>query len=132
MSRKAQGFTLVELIAGIAIIAISFIALISVFTAVVPRNIDIEGLTRATFLAEDKMEDVLVAPFAGITSESAAYFPPPFNKNLNAVEVHYVGAGDLDTPVAGPTDYKNVKVKVWGELIDTIEVVTLVTTYELH
>ena len=125
-----KGFTLVELITGIAIIAVSFIGLIAVFTAVVPRNIDIEGLTRGTFLAEEKMEEVLVQPFSSITNESVVSFSPPFDRNKSEVEVHYVQQSDLDAYVAGPTDYKNVKVKVWSDVIDTIEVVTLVTTYE--
>ena len=129
-----KGFTLIELIVGIAVISISFLALITVFTTVVPRNIDVEGLTKATFLAEGKMEEILVQPFGSITDEAGTSFPAPFEKQKYAVEVHHVSADDLDSYVvpADSPDYKNVKVKVWSGLIDTIEVVTLVTTYEIE
>jgi prepilin-type N-terminal cleavage/methylation domain-containing protein len=130
---KRRGMTLVELVIGITIIAIAFYVLIAIFVTILPRTARVETLDKKAYLAQEKIEECLARSFAN-TSNEAGSFTGSFSSYQYQVVVTYVASTELNNPVGGPTDYKNVKVRVWGGPVDplaTVEVVSLVTTYVL-
>ncbi len=129
-----KGFTLVETVTGLATIGTAFYLLIAVFINLAPRSVRVDNLNKKAHLAQEKIEEVLARPFSQVASIAPASFAGNFSNYEYRVVVNYVAAGDLNTPVAGPTAFKNVKVKVWGGTVDlpgTLEIVTLAASYEL-
>ncbi len=61
-----NGFTLVELMVSIAIIAIGMFAVMSLVVIVIRGNSFSDNMTTATVLAQDRMEDVRRLGYAGI------------------------------------------------------------------
>lgn len=59
-------------------------------------------------------------------SETCTWGGPDYTTD---VVVCYVDATDLNTCVAGPTDYKRIEVTVSNPNIGTVELVTVVTNY---
>lgn len=125
-----RGFSLIEMIIAIVVIGIAFYALISVFITVAPRNVNVEDITKATHLAFEKIEETTVKSFPGIDSVGATSFTGDFSQFQYQVIVDYVTSSEPDVIAPGATDYKRVKVRTWGGLSGTVELVTLVTTYE--
>ena len=114
--------------------AIAFYALIWVFINTTPRTAMIEQLNKKAYLAQEKIEEYLSRPFTQITSVGATSFPGHFSDYQYQIIVNYVATNELNTPVAGPTPFKNVKVRVWGGKISpaaTVEITSLVATYEI-
>ena len=128
---KNRGFSLIEIIVAVVIMSIAFYALITVFTIVVPRDINARTLTLGTHLANQKMEETTLKSFTAVASTSATAFPPPFENYYNQVIVNYVTTAELDTVSASATNYKRIKVRVWGPQLNILEAVTIVTTYEV-
>lgn len=128
---KSRGFSLIEMVIAIVIIGIAFYALISVFITVAPRNVNVEDITKATHLAFEKMEETTVKNFTGVATVSATSFTGDFSQFQYQVVVDYVTSTEPDVVAPGATSYKRVKVRTWGGLSGTVELVTLVTTYEL-
>jgi len=133
-SQNEGGLTLIETVIGMAIMAVAFSILMWVFTNVTPRTAAVESLNKKAYLAQEKIEEFLARPFTLVTSQAATSFSGSFSDYQYQVVVNYVATSELNTPVAGPTPFKNVKVRVWGGKVDpaqTIEVVSLVATYEV-
>ena len=128
---KSRGFSLIEMVIAIVIIGIAFYALISVFITVAPRNVNVEDITKATHLAFEKMEETTVKNFTGVATVSATSFTGDFSQFQYQVVVDYVTSTEPDVVAVGATSYKRVKVRTWGGLSGIVELVTLVTTYEL-
>ena len=127
---RRAGFSLIEMVIAIVIIGIAFYALISVFITVAPRNVNVEDITKATHLAFEKMEETTVKNFTGVATVSATSFTGDFSQFQYQVVVDYVTSTEPDVVAVGATSYKRVKVRTWGGLSGTVELVTLVTTYE--
>jgi len=126
--------TLVETVTGLATIGTAFYLLISVFINLAPRSARVDNLNKKAHLAQEKIEEHLARPFSQVGSVAASSFAGSFSNFKYQVVVTYVATGDLNTPVAGPTAFKNVKVRVWGGTVDlpgTIEIVTLAASYEI-
>ncbi|MCU0641133.1 MAG: type II secretion system GspH family protein [Candidatus Margulisbacteria bacterium] len=134
--KNRRGLTLVETIIGLTVIAIAFYLLAAVFINLAPRTAQIEVIEKKTFLANEKIEEYLARPFGlAATGETAGAFSSGLDNYNFRVIVTQVASSDLNTPVAGPTDYKNITVRVWGGQVDpaaTIEVISLLTTYEAN
>ena len=131
-SVNKPGMTLVEVIIGLVIMGIAFYSLIAVFATLAPRTAVIENITKKTYLAQEKMEEYLANSFTNIISVDATSFQAPFSNYKYKIIVTNVASTELNTPVAQSTNYKNVKVRVWGgpvDLYSTIEVISLVTFY---
>jgi prepilin-type N-terminal cleavage/methylation domain-containing protein len=131
---RKNGFTLIELAISITIMAIAFYLLVTVFTTFAPRTVTVEMINRKTYLAQEKMEEHLAKSFASVASVSATSFTSPSSAYTYQIIVTYVATSDLNTPVAGPTPFKNVKVRVWGGTIDaskSVEVVSVISSYEV-
>lgn len=126
---KKQGFTLVELVVSLVIISIAFYAVISVFITVAPRNINIESLSKATYLSNRILEETMAKDFNSIASVSATNISSPFNNFQYQITVDFVTTSEPDSVSVQPTPYKRVKVRVWGGIGAQSEVVNLVTNY---
>ncbi|MEO0094171.1 MAG: hypothetical protein ABIK67_07965 [candidate division WOR-3 bacterium] len=132
---KKLGLTLVETIIGMAIVAVAFYFLIWVFINITPRTALVENLNKKVYLAQEKIEEYLARPFTQVTSVGASSFTGNFSDYKYQIIVNYVATNELNTPVAGPTPFKNVKVRVWGggiEPASTVEITSLVATYEIY
>jgi type IV pilus assembly protein PilV len=63
-----KGFTLVEIMVAISIIAIGLLGLVSVTVMVIKGNTFSKTMTTATTLANDKMEQLKKTGYAGLAS----------------------------------------------------------------
>jgi prepilin-type N-terminal cleavage/methylation domain-containing protein len=133
--KSRRGFSLIETVIGLAVIGIAFYLLASVFINLAPRTARVETIDKKTYLASGKLEEFLTRSFSQTSNQAAAAFPAPFSNYNYQVVVTYVATGDLNTAVAGPTPFKNVKVRVWGGPLDqasTVEITSLVVSYEVQ
>lgn len=131
---RSKGMTLIELIIGLTVIGIAFYLLISIFVNIVPRTALVETLNKKVYLAQEKMEEYLTRSFSSTESVAATSFTGSFTNFKYQIVVTTVESTDLNAPVAGPTGFKNVKVRVWGGPVDaagTVEIVSLVTSHEV-
>ena len=72
-------------------------------------------MNTAVMLADNEMERIMQQPFLNITNESLTTFGGDFSAYSHQVLVDYINATNssaLNIPVAGPTDYKRVQVRV--------------------
>jgi len=124
--RPDSGFTLIEIIAVIVILAIVLTPFSILVVNVMRQNIYSQALATATSLTEEEMERVTNLRFSAVTNEAAVSFSVPFSVYTHQVIVDYVNANALNTPVAGPTDYKRVQIRVNSSISGTITLTTLV------
>lgn len=66
--RNSKGFTLVEVMVAIAILSIALLGLVSVTVMVIKSNSFSKEMTKATTLANDKMEDLKKSSYSGLVS----------------------------------------------------------------
>src|SRR5262245_25897285 len=66
---RARGFTLVEIVIALAVLAIAFFGMISVITYTTRMNLASQQRTTATRAAERKVEQMLNLPFDRIYSQ---------------------------------------------------------------
>lgn len=126
------GFSLVETVVGLTVIAIALYILIAIFINLAPRTARIETMEKKGYLAQEKMEENIPRGFTGIATLSAAAFPDSFSSYRYRVVWTYVATGDLSASVPR-SPFKKVSVLVWGGPVDqaaTVEITTLVATYE--
>jgi len=127
------GFTLIETIMAIVIISILFYTLIAIFVTIIPRAVKLENIDKRIYLAQEKSEELLARSFATIPNIAATPFSGSFSNYYFKADWTYVASTELNTPVVGPTNFKRVKISVWGGSENnspTIEVITLVTSVE--
>ncbi len=67
-----KGFTLIEVLVAVAVIAIGFFAMMSVVFVVTKSNTNSKDITAATNLAQQKMETILSLNYGSITTSNAA------------------------------------------------------------
>ena len=130
MINSKRGFTLIELILSIVIIAIAFIPVSVIYQQVLSKVYVTRIISSANALAEGKMDEVLAQGFSGITNENETNFSSPFDSYSYEVEWHYVQPGSLNTSVDPTvTGYKNVEVRVNHDEIGTLTTHSLLTNY---
>ena len=124
MVRNQRGFTLIEIIITIVLLAVLTSGLMAMFTTFSKSNGDPSVMTQATELAQEKMEQIIADknnPARGFNYVTNGNYPaePPFNPALGfngfsrSVNVIFVNTGALDTTVSpGPTNYKKITVTV--------------------
>jgi prepilin-type N-terminal cleavage/methylation domain-containing protein len=128
--KKSRGYTLVELVIAIVIMAIAFYALINVFITVAPQDINARTMTVGAHLMNEKVEETILLGYTNIASSAATPFVSPFDNYYNSIIVDYVTTADVNVVSASATPYRRVKVRVWGPKLNTLEAVTLSTIYE--
>jgi len=89
--RKNEGFSLVEVLVGLAIVAIALLGLSQIFTYSVMTNARAERMSNATFLAQQQID---------------------YHRNLTADELNTLTAGandeQIDVNLDGSIDYRRV------------------------
>jgi prepilin-type N-terminal cleavage/methylation domain-containing protein len=129
--KKNLGFTLVEVVMSIVIFGIAAYALITIFTIVAPKDINANTLTVGTHLMNSKMEETTLKSFNDVDSSAPSAFASPFNNYLSQIVVQYVTSDEPDVVSPAATDFKRIRVQVWGNNLQTIECVTIMSTYEM-
>lgn len=116
--RNKNGFSLVETILAVVLLAMSFLSICYLLSNTTLSNAEIDISTSAVLLAQQKMEEISAKDFDDIASIVQTNFPGNFSRYSSEVTVDYVNSTNLDTSVAGPTDYKRIRVVVtasgWG------------------
>jgi prepilin-type N-terminal cleavage/methylation domain-containing protein len=113
-----KGFTLIEVILAIVILAVAIPALVSSVSFMAARQVNTIGTTIAADLALEKMEEVIgdrINPARGFPwIVSGPNYPgdAPVTGYNRSVSIICVTAADLNTSIACPTAYKRVQVTV--------------------
>lgn len=126
LNRK-RGFTIIETVLVILVLGISLTPLCILLVNVVQKNVLSGAQTTAVSLAEAEMERISSLRFSTVDDIAQTTFPTPFTNYSYQVIVDYVDGNDLNTPVAGPTDYKRVQVKIINSVVGELTLTSLVT-----
>ena len=92
---RNNGFTLVEVLIAILILAVGLLGMASLTVAIIKGNKLSIDLTAATTLAQDKMEDLRRQGYSDVTTESKGPCASPYSQYERKVEV------STDDPAAG-------------------------------
>ncbi|MFH1347334.1 MAG: prepilin-type N-terminal cleavage/methylation domain-containing protein [Candidatus Margulisiibacteriota bacterium] len=112
ISRKVKGFTLVEVIVSLVVIAVIMYASLAVFITSGAKGVNVDVYTVAQALAEDMLEEAMVRDFVSVSSESETNFSGDLDGYSYEITVNYVSTEALDIVVGGPTDYKKINVQI--------------------
>jgi prepilin-type N-terminal cleavage/methylation domain-containing protein len=107
-----KGFTLVEVIVSMVIIAIVIYAGIAIFITSGAKGANVEIFTVAQCLAEGKLEEAMAKDFADVASVAETSFSGDLGSYSWEILSSYVSGEALDTAVAGATDYKKIQVMI--------------------
>jgi type II secretion system protein I len=122
MSSK-KGFTLIEVIIAIFLLAVALLGLVSVTTTVIKGNSFSQTLTMATTLAADKMEELKTSSYDALTTE-----PPDYASSDGTVSTagnaYYTRTATIG---AVPNNMKSVSVTVTWNWMAVSHTVTLNT-----
>lgn len=111
MNKNRKGFTLIEVVISMVVIAIIMYSVIAVFITAGVRGVNVEVFTVAQSLAEGKMEEMMALQYAAIQPTEA-----DFDVDLSAyhyqVEVDFVPPDDFDRepPLGEDQGYKRITV----------------------
>lgn len=140
MIQNKHGFTLIEIIITIVLLAILTSGLMAMFTTFSKSNGDPSVITQATELAQEKMEQIIADKnnpargFPYLITSGPNNYPAEnpvtgFTNFSRSVTIVYVDpAVSLNTGVAGLTNYKNVSVTVTS-LTGSVTTSTLVGSF---
>jgi type IV pilus assembly protein PilV len=118
---KSKGFTLLEVLLVIIILAAVFFPLLQMFSSGLVVSDEVRGTNTAVILAQQKMEDIKNTAFASITSESRTVISsyPAYSRQVN-----------VSTP---QTNLKDIQVIVYwaaGEGAGTsVSIETLISNF---
>jgi len=113
MPNKKNGFTLIEIIVVIIVIAILYPAVFKPMMTILIKGADLEKSVSASQLAEMKMEHLSGLGFFDIVDVPTTNFDAPIAENSYAIHVDYVdGPSNLDTVMPVTTDYKRVQIVI--------------------
>ena len=131
--RFAKGFTLIETVLVIVVLGIAAAAVLALFTESMRGSGNPAVVTQALELAQGELEQVIADKrangFNAIATGTAGCtigLPSCFACSRS---VQYVDASDLNTAVAGPTNYKRVAVTVTAPDNSQLTVVTLLSNH---
>lgn len=107
-----KGFSLVEIIVAMTIMAIIMYAAISIFVSAGAKGVNVEVFSVAQSLAENKMEAMLSRDFNLVSSEGQTSFSGNLSSYSSQVIVNFVSHEAFDVTVGGPTAYKKIIVMI--------------------
>ena len=112
-TKNKKGFTLIEVVISMVIIAIIMYAVISVFITAGVRGVNVEVFTIAQSLAEGKLEEIMSKPYADIVP-SGGDFGGDLTQYQYQVEVDFVLPDnfDLEPPLGESQGYKRIEVLI--------------------
>lgn len=114
LRNNREGFTIIEAVLAIVLVASAFISLSYLISNTTLFNINLDMSTTSIMLAREKMAETMAKDFDDITEVAQTDFGGDFSSYRYQIAVDYVNPGDLDTPVVGPTNYKRVVVTISG------------------
>ncbi len=134
------GFTLIELIITIIVLAIAGIGVMSVFSNSMRTGANPLVVAQATQLVREKMEIVMgdrQNTARGFSWIIPANYPaenpvPGFSAFNRSVSIYCISSGDLNVNVGSPpctTGYAHITVSVMNAAIGTITSESIVTNY---
>jgi prepilin-type N-terminal cleavage/methylation domain-containing protein len=135
---KNEGFTLIEVILVVVIMAIAIPGLITVLSVITQGQVNTVGTTTAALLAQERLEEIVAdkrSPNRGYAFVVNGNYAPDvpmagYNRSVNIV---CVAATDLNTAVPCDTGYKRVAVTVQaagvGPTVPDAVLVTVLTDY---
>ena len=124
IAMNSKGFTLIEVILAVVILAIAIPSMISAVSFMTARQVNTIGTTTAADLAQERMEEILGDRMNALRGfiyiANANYTPesttptavagfPSYNRSVNII---CVTAANLNTSVACTTAYKRIQVTV--------------------
>lgn len=129
--RNRKGFTIIEAVLAIVILAVSFMGLATVLSSTTLHDIDLDLSTTAIMLARSTMAKTKAKPFADITNVSTTSYGGSFSDFFYNISVGCVDPADLDTTTAcsgEAANYKRIVVTVtangWNGNIELINLRT--------
>ena len=134
MKKKVRnGFTLIELIMVIIIASAILVPLSVVVVESLRRTLLPEHFTMGSCLLEGKAEEVTNRRFSDIEAmiggagESGTFTGNFSDYSYSISAPYYVDPSDLNTQVAGPTDYLRIQITISRTGFPSVSAVTLVT-----
>jgi prepilin-type N-terminal cleavage/methylation domain-containing protein len=130
-----RGFTLIETIITLVVLSIAIVGVLSVFTMGIKGSADPLIVNQAIQLAQGEMDQVSgEKSMNGFAAATLAIGNPPCNSTIPAGftcsrTISFVDPGDLNAPVAGPTDYKYVTVTIIQVAMGSISLDTIISHY---
>jgi len=101
-----QGFTLIEVLIAMVILAVGILALIAMHVASIQGNATAKEMTEASALATDKLEELLAGPYKDIKDQTTP----------EVVDGKYQMTWEITADQFGTVDTKTVFMKVkWFE-----------------
>ena len=138
----AKGFTLIEVILVILILAIAIPSLVMGVGYITKKQVETLGTTTAVNLARERLEEIIADKRSPILTLGFDNIIPanytdeipvtglPYNRTVNII---CVVPPDLETDAGCPTDYKRVQVRVQavgvGASVPDAVLVTLLANY---
>jgi prepilin-type N-terminal cleavage/methylation domain-containing protein len=109
---RQKGFSLIETILATSIIAAAFMSMVYVLANTTLGDRSLGNINVAVLLARETMEQTTAKDFASVVAVAQTAYGGNFSQYRYQIDVGYVDAGDLNTNVVGPTEYKRVVVTV--------------------
>lgn len=135
--KNEKGFTLIEIILSVIVLAIAFTGVWKMFDVPVAREYDSERVMTASFLVRKGMEELIAKKklqgFAGLpVGDATVTLPAPYDGFQQRTHIYYADdeAGLAET--ASATNYKKVEVSIlWnaGANPSGLWLTTLVTNW---
>ena len=105
-NNRDSGFTLIEVLIAIVILSVGLLGMAALTVGIINGNKFSNGLTTATTLAQDKMEDIRRQDYSDVADEAKAACPSPHAAYNRRVDV------DDGSPAA---NMKTITVTVWWD-----------------
>ena len=114
-----SGFTLIEITLALLILAVGLVGILTLFPVGFDASVRAANITKATFLAQEKIEDAKVAGYDGVVNVSKTQFAAPYDNFEYEVAVSDVIAGSLYKVAVtvywpfGETNQRNVELNTY-------------------